>query len=156
MVCYLSAQKAVNYFIIRGEILYQPSQEVKMIMVIFTVDNLFQFIFTLKWTYWYHFIFAVIVSLFATDVTFAKFSFSSSLVMNTHDFLSIFVKFICHPTWILVINSQMIFYLVDNMINLQMDQSFNWLFSDFDKKIVVDFLQNWRVKRVEPLVSCAF
>lgn len=127
-----------------------------MIMVIFTVNDLFQFIFTLEWAYRYHFIFTVIVSLFATDVTFAKFTFSSSLVMNTHYFFSILIKFICHPAWILVINSQMIFNLIYNMINLQMDQSFNWLFSDFNKKIVIDFLQNWRVKRVEPLVSCAF
>lgn len=62
-----------------------------MIVIVLAVDYLFQSVFALKWAYRHHFILAVVVGLFPADVAFAKFTFSTTLVMNTKHFLSILV-----------------------------------------------------------------
>jgi hypothetical protein len=64
--------------------------------------------------------------------------------MNAHDSLTVFIELGFHPfrwgVW------KVDFDLVADVIQLQMDQSFNWLLPDLDQDSVINFFQDWVVK----------
>ncbi len=144
MMRQLATQKAVNDLIPWREIFDEPAHQVEVVIGVLALRYLLEFVFALKWANRHHLIFAVVVGFFGADEAPAELAFAAFLLMNAHDSLTVFIELGFHPfrwgVW------KVDFDLVADVIQLQMDQSFNWLLPDLDQDSVINFFQDWVVK----------
>ncbi len=144
MMRQLATQKAVNDLIPWRKTFDEPAHQVEVVIGVLALRYLLEFVFALKWANRHHLIFAVVVGFFGADEAPAELAFAAFLIMNAHDSLTVFIELGFHPfrwgIW------KVDFDLVADVIQLQMNQSFNWLLPDLDQDSVINFFQDWVVK----------